>query len=223
VSGGAAMLNTLIIMFAAFLLAGLLYFEKTEDRKKMLPTKTLLSLLFIVAAWAQPQTVQPFALLIIIGLICCLAGDVFLALPQEKMFLFGLVSFLVGHIFYVLAFILVADIGLLTWVGCVLTIIIGIVIFRWLKPHLGTMKVPVVCYIVVISIMICGAWSILGTTQFAVSGRVMVFAGATSFYISDILVARDRFLNDEFFNRLVGLPLYYAGQFLIAFSVGALA
>jgi len=26
----------------------------------------------------------------------------------------------------------------------------------------------------------------------------------------------------EFFNRLLGLPLYYAGQFLLAFSVGVL-
>jgi uncharacterized membrane protein YhhN len=215
--------NTLIIIFAALLLAGLLYFEKKEDRKKMLPTKSVLSLLFIVAAWLQPQTVQPYAAMVIIGLICCLAGDVFLALPQEKMFLFGLVSFLIGHIFYVIAFVFVSDLGVLTWIGSILTIIIGVVIYRWLKPHLGSMKVPVICYIVVISIMICGAWSMLGTSRFAVSGRVMVFAGATSFYISDILVARDRFLKNEFFNRLVGLPLYYAGQFLIAFSIGALA
>ena len=98
------MLNTFIIIFAALLLAGLLYFEKTEDRKKMLPTKTVLSVLFIVAAWVQPPSVQLYAVLVIIGLICCLAGDVFLALPQEKMFLFGLVSFLIGHIFYVIAF-----------------------------------------------------------------------------------------------------------------------
>jgi uncharacterized membrane protein YhhN len=217
------MLNTFIIIFAALLLTGLLYFEKSEDRKKMLPTKTVLSILFIVAAWVQPPSVQLYAVLVIIGLICCLAGDVFLALPQEKMFLFGLVSFLIGHIFYVIAFFVVSDLSLLTWIGGVLTLLIGMGIYRWLKPHLGSMKVPVICYILVISCMICGAWSVLGTSHVAVSGRIMVFAGATSFYISDILVARDRFLKNEFFNRLVGLPLYYAGQFLIAFSIGWLA
>jgi len=41
-----------------------------------------------------------------------------------------------------------------------------------------------------------------------------------SFYISDLFVARDRFFKTEFSNRLLGLPLYYAGQFLLAFSVG---
>jgi uncharacterized membrane protein YhhN len=217
------MLNLLIIICALPLLAVLLYFEKTEDRKKMLPTKTVLSALFILTALSQPFHVPVYAVFIIIGLVCCLAGDVFLALPQEKMFLFGLVSFLIGHIFYVIALVLVSDLGLFTWIGCVLTLVIGIVIYRWLKPHLGSMKVPVICYIVVISTMVCGAWSLLGTSHFAVSGRIMVFTGATSFYISDILVARDRFLKNEFFNRLVGLPLYYAGQFLIAYSIGWLA
>jgi uncharacterized membrane protein YhhN len=217
------MLNTLIIIFAVLLLAGLLYFEKTEDRKKMLPIKTVLSALFIVAALVQPHPVQTYAFFVVIGLICCLGGDVFLALPQEKMFLFGLISFLIGHIFYVIAFISVANLNRLTWVGFILTLVVGMGIYRWLKPHLGSMKGPVICYIVVISIMLCGAWSILGMSRLAVSGRMLVFAGALSFYISDILVARDRFLKTEFFNRLAGLPLYYAGQFLIAFSIGSLA
>jgi uncharacterized membrane protein YhhN len=220
---GGTMLNTIIVIFAALLLAGLLYFEKTEDRKKMLPTKTVLSVLFIVAAWVQPHPVQTYSFFVVIGLICCLGGDVFLALPREKMFLFGLISFLIGHIFYVIAFISVANLNRLTWVGFILTLVVGMGIYRWLKPHLGSMKGPVICYIVVISIMLCGAWSILGMSRLAVSGRVVVFAGAVCFYVSDILVARDRFLKTEFFNRLVGLPLYYAGQFLIAFSIGVLA
>ena len=216
------MLNTLIVIFAAFLLAGLLYFEKTQDRKKLLPTKTVLSALFIAAAWVQPHPLQAYAVFVVMGLICCLAGDVFLALPQEKMFRFGLVSFLIGHVFYGIAFILVSDLNRLTWIGFVLILICGGGVYRWLKPHLGSMKVPVICYIIVISAMLCGAWSILGMPRLALSGRLLVFAGAVSFYVSDILVARDRFLKSEFFNRLVGLPLYYAGQFSIAFSIGVL-
>jgi hypothetical protein len=33
-------------------------------------------------------------------------------------------------------------------------------------------------------------------------------------------VARQRFVAPAFANRLYGLPLYYLGQFLLAFSVG---
>jgi hypothetical protein len=38
--------------------------------------------------------------------------------------------------------------------------------------------------------------------------------------VSDIFVARQRFVTKAFVNRSAGLPLYYAGQFMIAFSTG---
>jgi hypothetical protein len=41
-----------------------------------------------------------------------------------------------------------------------------------------------------------------------------------AFYLSDLFVARQRFVAPAFANRLYGLPLYYLGQFLLAFSVG---
>ena len=217
------MLNSIIILLAILLLAGLLFFEKRENRRGLLPTKTALSLLFIVAALVQAHPTQGYAVLVMVGLICCLAGDVFLALPQEKMFLSGLVSFLIGHIFYVIAFFLVSDLNRFTLIGGLATLAVGLGIYAWLRPHLGAMKIPVICYMVVISFMLCSAWTILGTSKLAAAARGLVFAGAVSFYVSDILVARDRFLRNEFFNRFVGLPLYYLGQFLIAFSVGVMA
>jgi uncharacterized membrane protein YhhN len=70
--------------------------------------------------------------------------------------------------------------------------------------------------------MLSGAWSVLGDSNLTRPGRIMVFAGALSFYFSDVFVARDRFLKEEFLNRLMGLPMYYTGQFLLAFSVGLL-
>lgn len=217
------MLNLIIIICALPLLGGLLYFEKKENHRGMLPVKTILSLLFIITALVQPHPIQSYAFFVIIGLIFCLGGDVFLALPQERMFLFGLVSFLLGHVFYVVAFIGVAAWSPLAGFGSLITMVISIGVFIWLKPHLGSMKIPVICYIIVISLMLCFTWSILGISRLTIYGRLLVFVGAFSFYISDVFVARDRFLKNEFYNRMVGLPLYYAGQFLIAFSVGVLA
>ncbi|MFW6361887.1 MAG: lysoplasmalogenase family protein, partial [Spirochaetota bacterium] len=40
------------------------------------------------------------------------------------------------------------------------------------------------------------------------------------FFTSDIFVARNKFVADGFINRLLGLPLYYGGQFLLALSIG---
>jgi hypothetical protein len=50
--------------------------------------------------------------------------------------------------------------------------------------------------------------------------RPGVRAGALLFYLSDLLVARDRFVRPGIVNRVVGLPLYYAAQLLLASAVG---
>ncbi|MDX2499636.1 MAG: lysoplasmalogenase [Deltaproteobacteria bacterium] len=213
------MLNVLIIVPAIILLGGLLYFEMTGNSTGKLPTKTALSSLFIIAALAQAHPVPTYYHILILGLIFCLGGDVFLALPQEKMFLFGLVSFLLGHVCYVLGFFYVANLNLWTWGGGAAGLAVSGLVFFWLRPHLGSMLVPVVAYIVIITGMVIGAFTVFGDAGLHSAGRNIVLFGAVSFYLSDLFVARDRFLKTEFTNRLLGLPLYYAGQFLLAFSV----
>jgi uncharacterized membrane protein YhhN len=210
----------ILLILAIILLMGLLFFEKRENRKGMLPTKTVLSMLFIITAISQIHLIQSYTLFIIIGLLFCLGGDVFLALPQNRMFLFGLISFLLGHVCYVIGFVWISVPSKMTLIGVIVTMLLGGLIYVWLKPHLGSMKKPVMAYIFVISCMFIGAWSVLGMPQQPFTARLLVFAGAASFYVSDIFVARDRFLKSAFINRLLGLPLYYLAQFMIAFSIG---
>ena len=216
------MLNVLIIGLAVILLVGLLYFEKNGNQKGKLPTKTILSCLFIFTALVQAHLIPVYCYILFFGLIFCLGGDVFLALPQERMFLLGLVSFLLGHVLYVVGFFYVADVSQWTWVGCLVGLLVSGLVFWWLRPHLGSMLLPVIAYIIVITVMVVGAWTVLGDAKLSYAGRLLVFIGAVSFYLSDLFVARDRFLKSEFSNRLIGLPLYYCGQFLLAFSVGLL-
>ena len=216
------MLNILIIVLAAILLVGLLYYEKNGNQKGKLPTKTILSCLFIFTALVQTHPIPVYFYLMLIGLIFCLGGDVLLALPQERMFLLGLVSFLLGHVLYVVCFFYVADVSQWTMIGGLVGLLVSGLVFWWLRPHLGSMLVPVIAYVIVITVMVIGAWTVLGDTKLSYAGRLLIFIGAVSFYLSDLFVARDRFLRSEFSNRLIGLPMYYCGQFLLAFSVGLL-
>jgi uncharacterized membrane protein YhhN len=216
------MVNSLIIVGAAVLLAALLYTERVENRKGLVPVKSVLSLLFILTLIVQPHPMAAFYRLILAGMLLCLVGDIFLALPQRRMFLYGLICFLLGHLFYIFGFFSVARTNQWTWIGLVTMLVISLRVYVWLTPYLGTMRGPVLLYVILITVMTCGAWSVLGGYQLAPPGRIMVFAGALSFYLSDIFVARDRFVKKEFLNRLIGLPLYYSGQFLLAFSVGLL-
>jgi uncharacterized membrane protein YhhN len=215
-------MNILIVVLAAGLLAGLLYTEKREVLKVKLAVKIVLSSLFILSAAIQPHSIVSYYRFILTGLIFCLAGDVFLALPRQKMFLYGLVSFLLGHLFYVAAFFYAVGINQGTVIGLAISALASGGVFLWLRPHLGSMKIPVIFYILVITAMIVGAWSVLAAGEVLLSGRMLVFIGALSFYVSDVFVARQRFLKTEFLNRLIGLPLYYSGQFMLAFSVGLL-
>jgi uncharacterized membrane protein YhhN len=214
------MLNVLIIISAIILLVGLLYFEKIGSQKGKLPSKSILSCLFIFTVLVQAHPIPVYYHLLLAGLICCLAGDVFLAMPQDRMFLLGLVSFLLGHVFYGISFFYVADVSRWTWIGGLAAFSVSALVFYWLRPHLGDMLIPVAAYIIVITVMAVGACTVLGDAGLNFIGRLLAFAGAVSFYLSDLFVARERFLKPEYANRLIGLPMYYCGQFLLAFSVG---
>lgn len=214
------MVSSVIIVIAAVLLAGLIFFEKIGNRRGVIPTKTILSVLFVIIAVIQLHPVPSYYHWLLTGLVLCLLGDFFLALPQKAMFLAGLISFLLGHVLYVLAFFSVASISGFVWPGAAVVLLISGSVFLWLRPHLGGMTIPVFFYVVVISVMVVGAWSILIESSLPGQGRIVIFTGALLFYVSDIFVARDRFYKKEFLNRSIGLPLYYAGQFLLAFSVG---
>jgi uncharacterized membrane protein YhhN len=214
-------MSILIVGFAAILLILLLYEERSENPKRRLPVKTALSFLFIIIAFIQPPTLKGYFLPLCAGLILCLAGDVFLALP-DRFFKVGLVSFFFGHVFYILAFAAIVPMGQWLSLGGLLFLILSITVFLWLRPHLRAMAMPVLAYVLVITVMVSAAWAVYGKTLLPISGRALIFLGAVSFYFSDIFVARNQFMKKEFVNRAIGLPLYYTGQFLLAFSPGFL-
>jgi uncharacterized membrane protein YhhN len=210
----------LILSAAVPLLLGLLFFEKKGSTKGLLLTKPFLSALFIATALTGPCTAPEYFNPILAGLILCMAGDVFLIFFfAKKPFLVGLVSFLAGHILYTIAFFTLAGPGKGNWIIIASFLAISGVVFVRLRPHLGKMLVPVLAYIAIITAMVIGAAALADTETVRFPGRAFAFSGALLFYISDIFVARQRFVTPDFFNRAVGLPLYFAGQFMIAFSI----
>lgn len=152
---------------------------------------------------------------IFLGLMLGAAGDVLLLGASRGAFLAGLISFLLGHVAYVVGF---STLGLgptATSVTAVVIALVAVVVFLWLRPHLpGGMVAPVLAYVLVISAMVIVAVGAYGN-----GATILVPVGALLFFVSDLFVARDRFVESGFVNRLVGLPLYYAGQILIAWSV----
>ena len=125
----------------------------------------------------------------LVALAFCVLGDVFLMLPRN-LFVPGLASFAVAQILFAAGF-LTADVEV-TWfvVGVLVAVpVAGLLSRRFVagirRSGHADLVVPVIAYVMVISVMAVGA---------AATGDVVAIAGATLFMVSDSLIAESRFV-----------------------------
>lgn len=154
------------------------------------------------------------------GLIFAWAGDIFLlfAGSDQKFFVYGLLAFLIGHIFYTRAFYLDfrsaqeldkknARIAIaLCSLGC-------IAFYLYLRPHLGVMKLPVMVYTFVISMMLM--MSVFRNQRVNKESFNLVFAGALFFVLSDSLLAYNKFVYSFPLSGVCIMATYMIAQYLI--------
>ena len=87
----------------------------------------------------------------------------------------------------------------------------------WLRPYVpAAMRRPVDAYVLVITVMVA-----LSLGCVAAGGTRWIAVGTILFWLSDLTVARDRFIRHELRNRLWGLPLYYGAQLVLACTIAA--
>jgi uncharacterized membrane protein YhhN len=131
-------------------------------------------------------------------------------------FLVGLGAFLLAHVAYTSGF---AAAGIAWGWGAgaaAILVVPAVVVGRWLWPALPSgMAGAVAAYIVVITAMVAAA-----AGAAAAEAPLLVLPAAATFYVSDLFVARDRFVAPGITNRLWGLPLYYGAQIALALSTG---
>ncbi|MEY2667714.1 MAG: hypothetical protein RJA59_352 [Pseudomonadota bacterium] len=162
-----------------------------------------------VAVGVARSSGDPYSRWILLGLVLSAAGDAFLLSDERRAFLGGLGCFLLAHLAYAAAFAPLSRPGLPALAGIALA---TAAVLAWLWPRLGSMRIPVVGYAVAIGLML---WLASGVH------RALVPVGALLFWLSDLTVAKRRFGPRSPLDRAVGWPLYFAGQYLLAFSLGA--
>ena len=148
---------------------------------------------------------------IFFGFVFSVLGDIFLELPYD-LFIFGLGSFLIGHIFYIVAFTKRSQKK--EFLALTILLLIGMVIFIILYKNLGEMKISVAAYMLVILIMVWRAWCQKSVNKLAIWG----FIGAVLFLISDANIAFNKFCCHYAAADWVIMILYWAGQYLIYYS-----
>jgi len=190
--------------------------EQRGMRTERAVTKVMASLGFILAALAVGAFNSLFGILLLTGLLFCFLGDIFLLGTDDKVFSMGLAAFMIGHLAYITAFLVRGIDAVYFLAAAVVTAVAGVLVFRWLKPHIQqNLTAPVLAYTVIISLMAATA---IGCTADGAPFRLLI--GVIFFFLSDIVVARQRFIKAAFLNRVVSLPLYCAGQLLIASTAG---
>jgi uncharacterized membrane protein YhhN len=188
--------------------------HKGERRQVYLFKPLTTALITLVALQTKHATAPAYRPLIVAGLVCSLAGDVFLMLPRDR-FVAGLVSFLFAHLFYIAAFTLDGGAAPHLWAALPL-VVYGALMLRLLWPRLGRLKAPVVVYVLVILLM---AWQ--ATNRWLAEGgggSASALAGALLFVASDSALAWRRFRGGFGGAQALVLGTYFAAQWLIALS-----
>lgn len=194
-----------------------IWFGYHQPRRLFYLFKPLTMLLIILIAILGNAGQIHFKILIVVGLAFSLAGDVLLMLPSDQ-FRAGLTAFLFAHLFYISAFLSVID-TYHWWISVVL-VIIGVSFILYISPSLGSLKVPVILYILIITVMGWTASEVL--YQDPHLGGWLVFTGALLFVFSDLILALNRFQKSFSSARALNLTAYFLAQLLIASSVGIL-
>lgn len=176
-------------------------------------TKPGVMVLLIVAALALEPVHGATRAWLVVGLVCSLAGDVFLMLPEER-FVAGLASFLLGHVAYVVAFSLERSsvaglvVGLaLVAVGVAL---VGRRVVAAVRRDEPAFAAPVVAYLVVISAMVVAACA---------TANPWAIAGAVCFFASDGLLAWNKFVGSFRGARFAVMSTYHLAQFGLVLSL----
>ena len=205
-------------------------FIKVEHEEKYLLADILkgsASLIFVLIGYqAFLVTNNAFNRLFLYGLIFGMIGDILLNLryvfPKhgQKIFLVGILAFLIGHILYLLALIPQAR-HVWIWyciaIGTFAAICLLIYIFRTMEVK-PAFKIFGVFYLGAVFIMTATA---IGIAIFVPNRRSILYAiGAILFTASDVVLIFNTFSGvTKFSMRIANLSLYYLGQILIACSM----
>ncbi|UPT66368.1 MAG: lysoplasmalogenase [Sphingobacteriales bacterium JAD_PAG50586_3] len=158
-----------------------------------------------------------------LALLFSLAGDVLLMFHKDNLFVFGLASFLVAHIFFIASFwsrikgrniaigtYLLSLLPFVVFVGGFLSVLIPSL---QAKEVTQPLVVPVSVYACVIGIM--GFSALMRRAGVSTQGFNLVFVGALFFIISDSCIALNHFIMPIPQPTLLIMATYGIAQYLI--------
>lgn len=193
--------------------------EYRGDRTGKWTFKPLASTGFVAFALAAGALDTRYGIAVLVALFLSWWGDLLLIPKDKRAFLVGVMAFLLGHFGFGAAFVVAGVSWGWTLLAALVLAVPGVLIGRWIVPKApDKLKRAVVAYIVVITAMVA-----LGVGTVRAGNEPLMLIAAFVFYLSDLCVARERFVTEGFVNRAIGLPLYYGAQLTFGVTVAMMA
>jgi uncharacterized membrane protein YhhN len=153
-----------------------------------------------------------------LGILFSLAGDVLLMISLDRMFIFGLASFLFAHISYLIGF--QNELLTVSFWSVLLLAIIAVNAVRLMRRLVSAMRAggqsrligPVLLYSTVITVMLYAAMTTLSNPAWKAGASLLVGLGAFLFYISDLILAWNKFVAPIKNGRILNIAAYHLGQ-----------
>jgi uncharacterized membrane protein YhhN len=202
----------IILLFIGYLV--LVFFEK-EDIASFI--KPILVPVLLLSFYASVKNKGNYK--IIGALVFSTMGDILLIFEGRPFFILGLLSFLLAHVLFVLIFRSRAGTIKLDFYTMVCSLFILSYYFFFMKflwPHLGAMRIPVLAYAFVISGMLWMALQLLRSTS---SLRWHIVLGALFFVVSDSLLSIQLFYSSFELAHFYVMLTYLLAQLLLVYGI----
>lgn len=203
------MLITTAILFFSFVY---IFFIPAEPVPYKMMMKLIPMLLIIILATTfKPISSSTYKKIILVGLFVCMIAD-----AAIYWFLAGLITFFIGHIFYIFAFRHAKRQSMPKSIGLLL-LFYGIGMAYWIAGSQFQANEPVLAFAILtyIGIILLMGWQAICTRL------PLAIVGALLFMISDSILAIDRFIEPIPSRDALVMISYYAAQLFISLSIGS--
>lgn len=155
-----------------------------------------------------------------IGLFLAFFGDVLLILINDTFFLSGMIAFMLMNLAYSISFFMINPLRVRKFLPALVTFLLigflGYYFFDFLKDELGDYAMPIIVYMITLSVMAVAAVNMVISQDYSGAAIKYLVPGALVFIIENILVALNKFhwnTNKDIF--VIVMITYAIAQYLM--------
>jgi uncharacterized membrane protein YhhN len=177
------------------------------------------AVMIFLLVWLYATTgIRGDALWFGLGILFSMVGDIALLSASNRMFMIGLIAFLLTHIFYLVGFKNeLLNLSVWSFLLMFFIFINGLRLLRRIAAAMRTkgengLVIPVVVYGLIISLMLYAAMSTIYDPAWTNAASALVSIGALLFWISDLFLAWNKFVSPIKNGRVPSILAYHLGQ-----------